>query len=470
MANRPETVRRCDQCGRLMAKAHRVYRGETYCTTCYYREFKHRTCPSCENRARLHRKYSDAVCLKCENSGKPCIRCGETEYSIGKVTDGGPVCKSCAVHYRPAGKCSYCGVSSKYLSRDFKAGFENPACPKCRRKDFDTCSVCRRHRMTELTPSGQPICKKCHESGEIACQICHEPMPAGYGNHCETCALKQRLAKAINLHSEKFSSAEMAFIYREFSSWLVNTSGLKKSVSALYRYHKFFLEIEPIIHEPISYEKMLAQYGAEGLRRWMLPVQFLIEKFELKIDEGSKLKDSECRRIARLLKKLPAGSQVRSFIDAYHKHLLGKMDVGETNIKSMRLAITPAVDLVRSFDHDDVPSQYQLNAYLRRKPGQRAAISGFVGFMKSQYHVDWELPKKVSKSKIYERQEAEMLLVRLLRKPKPNEIYRQRLLRAQLRYLHGLSIKSKGVTLEVKENDKMGKYVEYSGKRYWLPE
>jgi len=320
------------------------------------------------------------------------------------------------------------------------------------------------------TETGQPICKNCQNLGEIVCAECQAPVPAGYGSRCEMCSLKLRLNKAVDKHSAEFTIPEIVPLYKHFCTWLVDASGLKKSTSAVYRYHKFFLEIEGIMFAPITYEMLLSKYGAEGLRRWIMPVRFLSEHFGLDINENEKLVDSEHRRVVNLMKRLPDASQVKRILDAYYQFLLGKVDKGETTIKSVRLALTPAVDLLKAIGVDDSPTQYQLNIYLRKKPGQRAAISGFVSFMKSQYQVDWELPKKATKSKIYARQEAELKLVRLLRNPKSNPTYRQRLLMAQLRYFHGLDIKSKDVRLELKENDNKDKYVEYSGKRYWLPD
>jgi hypothetical protein len=460
----------CDQCGRSMAKVHRRYQGEMYCSTCYYREFKPANCPSCGQRARLHRKHPQAVCLKCEIAGKPCIRCDKTNFTIGKLTDNGPICNSCSVHFRPARNCAYCGETSKYLARDFKAGFEEPACPKCRRKDFNTCAVCRRHRETELAPNGQTICKKCLELGEIICPVCQGSMPAGYGHQCQTCSLERRLAKAVNKHCDKFSLPETAIIYREFSKWAVNRSGLLKTVSTLNWYHKFFLQLEPLILEPLTYPILLSNYGAEGLRRWMQPMGFLTEKFSLEINEDTKNDDSEYRRITKLLNKVPIGTQVRKLLNEYHEHLLNKVNSDKATIKSVRLALTPALGLLKSIREDDIPSQYHLSIYLSKKPGQRAAISGFVGFLKNQYQIDWELPKHVKKSKVYAKKEAEQNLIKLLRNPLTSEAYQQKLLRAQLRFFHGLNIKSKNGRLEVKVNKKNSKYVEFLGKKYWLPD
>ncbi|MDP1666118.1 MAG: hypothetical protein Q8L79_13485 [Methylobacter sp.] len=352
------------------------------------------------------------------------------------------------------------------MSRDKNLGFDEQACSKCRQKSFETCSVCRRYRQTTLTPDGHKICKKCSESGEIPCSVCHEPMPAGYGNQCETCSLKQRRDKTIYTNCKKFADAETGVLYLEFSSWLENRSGLKKTVSMLNRYLKFFIEIELLTQDSISYPILLAKYGADGLRRWMQPVSFLIEKFSLSVSEDEKLKDSERRRIVKIMNKLSADNQSKKWLDEYYGYLLER---NKTSIKSVRLAMTPVVDLLKTIDNGDLPIQRDLNVFLKKKPGQRAAISGFVGFLKNRHKVNWVLPKQASKSKIYAKQEAERKLVKLLRNPVATDVYQQKLLKAKLLYFHGLVLKSMTEKIEIKETDQKLKYVELSGKRYWLP-
>lgn len=43
--------------------------------------------------------------LYAENAKKthPCIRCGKGTYSIGKITNYGPACKSCAPYFKTPG-------------------------------------------------------------------------------------------------------------------------------------------------------------------------------------------------------------------------------------------------------------------------------------------------------------------------------------------------------------------------------
>lgn len=459
----------CDQCGRSISKIHRRYRGELYCTACYYREFEPRPCPQCGNKARLHRKHPEAVCQTCENSSKPCIRCLKTGFKIGKQTELGPVCHACSVHFRKPKKCAYCGEFSKNLSRDTALGFEEQACTKCRRQKFETCSMCRRHRLTVKTPNGKPICTKCQELGEIDCPVCHELMPAGYGRKCETCSTRQRINNAIDQHCGNFTNPKTAVLYREYYLWLETQATLKTIASKLNHYRSFFIQLDNLPGIKLSYRVLLKHFGANGLRKFLLPVKFFSTKYELTVVATEKNEDSEQRQIKNLLHTNGIDSPSRKILDEFHAFLIDKTKSGTVNIRSVRLALTPAVHLLGSIGTENLPNQHDLIRYLRKKPGQRAAISGFVGFMKKRYNVEWSLPKKIKKAKTYERQEAENKLIKLLRNPKTTENYRQKLLKTKLWYFHGLKINPTLGKIEIKHTDQHDQYVEFSGNRYWLP-
>lgn len=465
---------RCDQCGRPMDKAHRRYREETYCTTCYYREFKLGICPKCGNKARLVRKDSHAVCRKCEYAGKPCIRCGKQEYSIGKLTIYGPVCNACTVYFRDPKPCAYCGQLSKSLSRLAWAGLDKPACLKCRRAHYSTCSSCHRHRHVEITTDGKRLCKKCLEFGEIPCQFCNEPMPAGYGKECETCYLKRRLQKSTDLNCAVFSENQVIHLYREFCLWLAEHVGLSKAVSTLDRHLEFFIQLESMGLQSLSYQSLLQKYGANGLRRRMIPMRFLTEKYALSISEIDKQEDSEQRQIAVLLNRLKPSSCSRKLLNEYYNHLLFKLKSKLSSITSVRLALTPALALMQILENEgqSLPNQRHLNNYLKRTPGQRAAISGFVVFLREKHKIDWVLPKKVTKSKAQIRKEAELQLVRLLQNPEPTKAYRQTVLKSALFYFHGVTIKvipKQPESLNLNAGEVNGLFIEIEGNRYWLP-
>ncbi|WP_459178177.1 hypothetical protein, partial [Neisseria chenwenguii] len=156
----------CSQCGKSVAKYHRVFKDDGYCTTCYAREFKLKPCAKCGEVHRLPRKIKDAVCDKCRTD-KPCIRCSKQEYHLGKLTQYGPVCNSCAHYFREKKACDDCGMLTTRLSRLDKSGKGKQLCPCCytAAKGYQTCPKCKKYRLLVETGDSM-ICKKCATQGE----------------------------------------------------------------------------------------------------------------------------------------------------------------------------------------------------------------------------------------------------------------------------------------------------------------
>ena len=114
----------------------------------------------------------------------PCIRCGKLGYKIGKISEYGQVCNSCAVYFREPRPCPICGELSNRLSKYAAGGFLVQVCPRCARTKHATCPACRHHRLLQLATDGRMLCKSC-STGEIKhCSTCDSPMPAGRGKTC----------------------------------------------------------------------------------------------------------------------------------------------------------------------------------------------------------------------------------------------------------------------------------------------
>lgn len=219
--------------------------------------------------------------------------------------------------------------------------------------------------------------------------------------------------------------------------------------------------------ESFSYQLLIAEFSADGLRRWMIPVEFLLEKHKLSVIDHVKCEDSENRQIQRLLNQLAIDSRLKPVLEHYYNYLLTRKESGQSTTRSVRLAIKPAIAL--SQGTKDMPTQLDLDSYLRRKPGQRAAISGFVRFLRDQYSVEWSLPRRIRKSNIYVKKDAERRLIELLQKPSSSTLYQKRLLRAKLHYFHGVEIKAKDMKLEAEIVDDRYCVVKISGNQYFLP-
>lgn len=463
----------CDECNREMAKAQRLHEGRRYCAICYARIFKRRLCPKCGNLARLPKSDGHAVCKKCETD-KPCIRCKKTEYEVGKITPYGPVCNSCAPHFREPKPCGLCSKLSSRLTRVTRAGIELPVCPKCASRDHGTCQSCRRHRLLAEAQDGRMLCSTCLEQGEILCLSCDKPMPAGYGKTCEACYWLETFRKRLRIDQAAFSMQGMNEVFGEFGEWLLNEVGGQKSALSIHRYLPFFLEMERQWRCMPTYLELLKHFGAEGLRRVRLPMRWLEETKAVVADSIAREEDSNRRRIDAIMASLPAGTLGARTLISYRDRLMERVDAGKTTLHSMRLALRPAVSLFLKVDATGVklPNQTELDRYLLEAPGQRAAISGFINFLNEKHNLEL-IPivnnEHVSKSR---RRKMEAELMALMKSGGEGEEFRRKWLSVALAYFHGLPRSTAGKLREnqiaIHENGSLS--VVLNNTEYWVPQ
>jgi len=464
----------CDECGRQMIKTHRLYRGHRYCATCYKREFPHRVCSRCGCYARILRRDLAAVCHKCE-SDQPCIRCGKASYTVGKITIYGRVCNTCSPYFRKQEQCEVCGALSSRLVRSNAQGHDRRMCPKCLTAAHGTCQACKRHRKLQLASSGQKVCRKCFLYGTRLCTQCGQSMSAGYGSRCEHCYWRSLLEKRVRLDCVAFSTQVMAEHFASFGQWLLAEVGENKSALTIHRYLQFFREIEQQWGDIPGYDLLLSWFGAAGLRRVMLPMRWIETVGLATPDEEAKTEDSERRRITVIQERFAHGSSERALLDSYLQMLFDRLAAGKTTLVSVRLALTPVAGLLSSFADGNkgrwLPGQQELNAYLAKKPGQRAAVSGFVRYLREVHNAEVRLPSaNRTEAKRLRRKNLEAELLTLMRDSNDGEHCRRQWISIALAYFHGLdrSIGKKALkTGFAQAHD--GLVITWNNLDYWLP-
>lgn len=464
----------CDECGRAMAQATRIRKGRRYCGTCYGRIFKRRLCPKCGNFARLPINDPNAACRRCETA-KPCIRCGKVDYEIGKITPYGPVCNACSLYFRAPKPCGLCGVLSRQLTRITRLGLDIQVCPKCARADHGTCMMCRRHRLLIETDEGMQLCKACAEYGEVPCPKCGKSMPAGYGKACSSCYWRELFEKRIKMDCAAFSRPVMAGHFRDFGLWLGKRVGDHKGALTIHRYLPFFMEMEQKWQGIPDYATMTDHFGVAGLRRVLLPVKWLEERELIIVDEKAKSEDPEKRRIAALIASLPEGSEVRGLLTSYYQRLEASRESGKTSLRSVRLALSPAVSLLQEAINagGTLPDLKILNSWITIRPGQRSAVTGFLNHLKQERSLDLLAGLDTRKVAAGKKRRLETKLMKLLRQPERNEKEQSELLIAALEYFHGVPRKKAMHAKPDKEidlNSKRGFFVSIGSQQFWLPE
>jgi len=463
----------CDECGRVIAKAHRVEGGRRYCVTCYARCFKRRLCSGCGMFSRLLQSANDPKCRNCV-ANAPCIRCQRAGRDLGMITEAGPVCNSCYPYFRESATCSLCNqVTQRPLHIEFDEGREM-VCQRCATAHHRTCTLCRRHRLCNDRPDGTRICKKCDELGIVTCKACSSPMAAGRGSRCEDCYWKARGEAVSAQLCELLSNARVRKAFQEYVSWAMAEIDLPRLVRALPRHVVFFeLLQQKAGDDSWSSARMLHVFGAAGLRKFELPVRWLQSSGVLEITSQEKEAAAEMGRSQSLVATSPKESLARRLLDEFYLHLHTQVSEGKIKPKSMRMSLRPAVSLLECADAgwQRMPDEVAVTKLLEATPGQRAALSTFLGFLKAKHGIVLSLPK-VGRHRHPGPNKALGIQLAVLAKeqPRPSD-FESRWLHTALAYFHERSLAQAKTLL------KNGSLVEIDagyeliveGSKYWLP-
>lgn len=460
----------CEGCGRDHLKIHRVYKGMPYCGACYKRLFTRLPCRQCGQEVRLPSFDPLALCPKCM-AFLPCVRCRRVGRPLGKITPHGPVCNSCSPYFRDKHPCDQCGMFSSRLSRH--AGGQARLCPRCYAKvTKGCCAACRKQRKVERSTDGRLLCAACRTLGHIKCPECGLDMPAGSGKRCDSCKAKASLERRLKFAQAAFRVPEMASAYVEFGKWLGQEIGAPKAVLTGKKYLPFFLEIEQVWRDIPGYESLLHHFGAEGLRRYRLPMRWLCRARGICADEKLREQDSEERRIALQLAHFPVNTLASRTVLAYHEKLAGKVERGKTSLRSVRLALTPAIALLAVADPTGkvLPGHAHLKTYLRRSPGQWAALNGFVKYLNDTRNVRLSLPPPVQTSKVRQKLKAAARIQAYLRDHAGQPVDDLAWISVALPYFHNLTAGAgRRLSRSAVEAVEDGYQVQYEGQVYWIP-
>lgn len=458
----------CSQCGKSVAKYHRIYKGEGYCHTCYVRVFKLLPCSKCGEIHRLHYKEEQAVCEACCHN-RPCIRCGKERYEIGKITAYGSVCNSCSPYFREKKPCGYCGVLSSKLTKTEKNGVGLSICHKCYRKEkgYETCPQCHKNRLLIETEHGK-MCKKCHEVGLVDCQTCGIQIPAGMGSTCDSCGWWKRFNQRVHLLKFIIPAEQVRAAFIEFSQWLLQDIGNHKATLTIELYVPFFIEITRYWNELPSYEVILHHFKPKGLRKYLKVKQWLYIFYQGNIQDSKKIDLAEGCRIDALFAKISDQPIACEVLQGYRAELMARLDAGRTTLKSVRLALQPAVGLL--LKSNELPTQSKVGQYLAERLGQRAALTGFINYLNREY--DLKLVCKYDeKEKIQAQQrkmkslENEIIAFLIKSREESNPIYIIDWIGISMKYFHSCTFRTSS-KFEIKQGQCV---VFQDGKDYVLP-
>lgn len=473
VSNLVSVDRCCDECGRLISKAQRVEGGKSYCVTCYARCFKRRLCSGCGMFSRLLVSANDPKCRQCVTSA-PCIRCARAGRKLGILTEAGPVCNACYPYFRDLVTCSRCDQLTQRPSHIESGNGRKIVCQRCATAHHRTCTLCRRHRLCKDGPDGTRICKKCDEMGMGTCRVCSSLMPAGRGDRCEACYRRARCEAVAAQLSALLSNLRVREAFEQYVRWAIAEIDLARLVRALPRHVEFFELLDKnAAGLPWSSALLLQIFGTAGLRKFELPIRWMQCNGGLQISTEDKDAAAEMGRSLALIATAPSDTLARRLLDEFHTHLHNKVGAGKMKPKSMRLALRPAVSLLERADASwkRMPDQDAVSKMLAATPGQRAALSTFLGFLKAKHGVDLGAVHVRNRRQSGQRKAIGEHLAILAKEEPRTDDFEHRWVHTALAYFHQLS-RSKARNLLQQgalTQTEAGYELVVEGARYWLP-
>lgn len=297
-------------------------------------------------------------------------------------------------------------------------------------------------------------------------------MPAGYGKTCEPCYWQGLLNKRTIINGAIFKTASMLAHFQAFSDWLSIRVGIHKTAITINQYLPFFVALENVFNKIPNYDELLNHFGAAKLRKTVLPMQWMEATGLVTINASAREDNTEKRRIDSLLGRLSNKTNAKNLAASYHTLLKSDLELGKTSLRSIRLALSPAVYLLLRSSEKLImpPNQKILDDYLKKSPGQRAALSGFICHLRKIHSVEIQLPKlDKNKSRLNRKRKLEAEILALMKAGKACTTNRDWLSVALL-YFHGLP-RRVGKTIapeNIIETNDGGIEVTWSGLKYWL--
>jgi hypothetical protein len=274
-------------------------------------------------------------------------------------------------------------------------------------------------------------------------------------------------------------SPYLSGFFTQFGDWLVARRGVQFAATHIQNYFQFFLELDKFsldCAEIPSYKSMVKQFTVAMTRKNLLVTIFLDEIGVISVEKSIKNDYSSLDSIERYLRKFESNSTFSKYLNHYFNLISAKLCSGKTSVRSIRLALTPAVKLLEScqYFNIDFPTNELLYAFLWVSPGQRASITGFINFLNHSYQLGLVIPERkdiiIHRHKLSHAQLKQRLIL-LLREPKYSASYKGKLMTVSLAYFHRVSIPKLvcNSSIILKKNCNGDYYVQAAGEKFYIP-
>lgn len=417
----------CDECGRLIAKAHRIHRDKDYCSSCYPRVFIPASCSQCGAGVRVHKRSDETpICRACIASTRHCARCGKPAPKVGKIVNGQAICPSCAPYYNEKQLCSCCGKLSFRVTRMPKLGINDPICDSCRNKvTHCTCSVCGKYRprVGELD-NGLPYCKSCKPGSEIHhdCPSCGSSV-AGEGlSKCRSCNNLQRIRQETSLYAASLNEVWTKSLLLDFGVWLhEKQGGSPNCLKVLIGNEPFFERLDKEFQalSDIGEKNLLDGLGPAFIRKHLLAAEFLQQVLQVTISADSKAAKGECNTIAAKLdknSKMPYGLLLKNYAQYLKEEALSE--------RTARLYLRAAEKFCAyvGLQPDQPWKEHEIEMFLIQHSGSRASLFRFITYCKAKLGWFVSMPSKAAALKVTASKEEIVLFKALMKQIKDKDL------------------------------------------------
>lgn len=390
----------CDNCGRAVEKMHRVHQGKGYCSICYPSEFPAVACTGCAGTARVHRRStSPPLCGSCRRARRTCLRCGKPVLKAGvKVGNDAVTCPSCAPHFREKEPCSSCGRLSSKLTWAGEGALVGRICQPCRNQSTHaTCMHCRRHRaVAGEIATGRTYCVDCGPSGAAwhSCPSCDATV-AGIGRgKCRRCLNHARLLREARLATVTLSHSWVESLVNRFAEWLIARDGGSAKLPKTFTAHiAFFQSLDRSMDtvERLVPQAVMDLFTVQGMRRHLLPLDFLRHEIGLEITDDMKTEHVETARIVAILERAEADGWGDDLL-RFNQWLILELKP----VRTRRLYVSAAARLMRSADVKALGrlDQSMVDRYLSATPSARNDVGAVLRFAKVVLNLSIGLPDR----------------------------------------------------------------------------
>ncbi|MGP5550825.1 hypothetical protein ACTXNE_09070 [Psychrobacter namhaensis] len=295
-------------------------------------------------------------------------------------------------------------------------------------------------------------------------------MPAGYGNRCWNCYWSQKLEHEVSLNTYLFTSKSIKHSYIEFVEWYKQKQSPNVAVLNHNKFIDFFTTCDRNWGLIPTYETLIHEFKPSGLWHYLTVLRWLIATNQTVVNETIKLQLAEQSYIEKALSVFEI---VPDSIETYHNSLMQKLAGDKTTIKSIRLALRPAIDIYSKYiiKSSETPSQEQIDGYLLEKKGQFSALYGFITFLNKEYTLSlkYERPSKKDIARAT-RKQLEKQIMELANKINPSKNDELLWYQLGLAYFHNIKVSLKILrNLSLKKGSKGLVALTLEEKEYWLP-